>query len=93
MMGSIDPETLVSYEAPALDVPDHNPLDWDAWLTPEALRDETNPSQLLLQPIPELHSERPEASLPSDENLQMMQSLDSTKELMTTNLRIPSPGI
>ncbi len=43
-----DPETLVSYEAPALDAPDHDPVDWDAWLTPEALRDETNPSQLLL---------------------------------------------
>lgn len=44
MMLSFDPETLVSYEAPALDVSDQDPVDWDAWLTPEALRDKTDPS-------------------------------------------------
>jgi hypothetical protein len=93
MMVSFDPETLVSYEAPALDVPNHDPIDWDAWLTPEALHDETNPSQLLLQHIPQLHSERPEVPLQSEENLQMMQSLDSTKEPMTTNFRKPSPSV
>lgn len=92
MMVSFDLETLVSYEAPTLDVPDHDPVDWDGWLTPEALH-ETNPSQLLLQHIPQLHSERPEVSLQSDENLQTMQSLNSTKEPMTTNLRTPSPGV
>ena len=93
MTVSFDPENLVSYEAPALDVPDHDPVDWDAWLTPEALCDETIPSQLLLQHIPQLHSEQPEVSLPSGESLQMVQSLDSTKEPMTTNLRTPSPGV
>lgn len=93
MIVSFDPDNLVSYEGPVLDISDHDPVNWDAWLTPEALRDETNPSQLLLQHVPQLYSERPEVPLPSQEDLQIMQPLDSTKEHMTTNLRTPSPGV
>jgi hypothetical protein len=79
MVVSFDSEHLVSYEVPALDISDHRPVDWDAWLTPKAPCDETNPSQMLLQHIPQLHYERPEVSLPSDENLQIMQSLTQQK--------------
>ncbi|KAJ5152433.1 hypothetical protein N7492_009713 [Penicillium capsulatum] len=78
-MVPFDPENLSPCEVPALDVFDHDPVDWDAWLTPEAILDETNPSQLLLQHIPQLDPERSEDSLPSDESLRMVQSLDSKK--------------
>ena len=92
-MVSFDAGNLVPYEAPALDISDHDSVDWDAWLTPEALCDETNPSQLLLQHIPRLRYEWPKVFLLSDENLQAVHSPDSKTESMRTNSQKPSPGV
>ncbi|KAJ5640275.1 uncharacterized protein N7484_008137 [Penicillium longicatenatum] len=91
-MVSSNPKTLsvkASYEEPALNASD-DPLDWDSWLTPEALLDETDPSQLLLQRTPQPHFEVPEICLPSDQCLQMAQSIDTNKKPRAT---ISSPGV
>lgn len=93
MIVLFDLETLVSHEAHIVDDPDHDPVDWDAWLTPEALRDETDPSQMLIQRTSPLHSKWPKVSLQSDEYLQVAQSIDTQNEPITTNFLTLSPGV
>ncbi|KAJ6027957.1 hypothetical protein N7540_003533 [Penicillium herquei] len=86
-MASLNPKTLsvkASYEEPALDASDSDPVDWDAWLTPEALLDETDPSQLLLRRRPQPYFEVSEIYMSSDQCLQMAQSIDTSKKPTAT---------
>lgn len=108
IMVSFDPDTLVSHGAPGPDISDDDLVDWDAWLTPEALHNEKylatsqcsfinmgdcTERQHLLKHAPQLHSNLPEVPLPSDGGLQLMQSTDSNKETMTIGLQTSSPGV
>ncbi|OQD76716.1 hypothetical protein PENANT_c125G07499 [Penicillium antarcticum] len=107
IMVSFDPDTLVSHGAPGPDISDDDLVDWDAWLTLEALHNEKylatsqcsfinmgacTERQHLLKYAPQLHSNRPEVPLPSDGSLQLTQSIDSNKETMTIGLQTLSPG-
>jgi hypothetical protein len=107
MMVSFDPDSLVSHGAPGHDISDDDPVDWGAWLTPEALHNERylassqcsfinmedcSERQKLRKIAHQLHLKRPEIPLPSDGSLQLTQSTDSNKEIMKTGLRTSSPG-
>ncbi|CAG8316502.1 unnamed protein product [Penicillium camemberti] len=107
MMVLFDPDTLVSHGAPGPDISDDDPVDWDVWLTSEALQNEKylatsqcsfintedcTERQHLLKHVPQLHLQQPEVSLPSDGTLQLTQPTDNNKEIMTTCLRTSTPG-
>jgi hypothetical protein len=107
MMVLFDPDTLVSHGAPGPDISDDDPVDWDGWLTSEALQNEKylatsqcsfintedcTERQHLLKHVPQLHLQQPEVSLPSDGTLQLTQPTDNNKETMTTCLRTSTPG-
>ncbi|KAI3276409.1 hypothetical protein DTO003C3_10208 [Penicillium roqueforti] len=98
---------MVSHGAPGSDISDDDPVDWDGWLTSEALQNEEylatsqcsfintedcTERQHLLKHVPQLHLQQPEVSLPSDGTLQLTQPTDNNKEIMTTCLRTSTPG-
>ncbi|KAJ6035553.1 hypothetical protein N7460_009728 [Penicillium canescens] len=98
---------MVSASAHGPDISDNDPVDWDAWLTSEALNNEKylatsqcsfinmedcTERQPLLKHAPQLHSKLPEISLLSDGSLLLTQSTDSNKETTTTGLRTSSLG-
>ncbi|KAI2766561.1 hypothetical protein CBS147339_8462 [Penicillium roqueforti] len=108
IMVSFDPDTLVSHGAPGPDISDDDLVDWDTWLTPEALHNEKylatsqcsfinmgscTERQHLLKHAPQLHSNQPEVPLPSDGSLQLTQSTDGNKETMTIGLQTSSAGV
>ncbi|KAJ5766655.1 uncharacterized protein N7511_004271 [Penicillium nucicola] len=93
--------------APGPDFSDDDPVDWDDWLTSEALRNEKylatsqcsfinsedcTERRHLLKHVTQLHLQRPEFSLPSDGTLQLTQPTENNKETMTTCLRTSTPG-
>ncbi|KAJ5951030.1 uncharacterized protein N7479_009443 [Penicillium vulpinum] len=94
--------------APGPDISDNNLIDWDTWLTPEALYDkkylatsqysfinigDCTERQYLLKYTPQLYSNGPEVPLLSDRSLQLTQSTDSNKETITIGLQTLSPGV